>query len=51
VESETQPPEGPHPDEPAGNGESGSEGEEHEEGRVGEHHADEAPEPDKGLSE
>ena len=51
VESETQPPDEPHPDEPTGNGESGREGDEHDEGKAGEHHPDESPEPDKGLPE
>jgi hypothetical protein len=51
VESETQPPKEPHPDEPRGNGETASEGEEQDEGKAGEHHADEATEPDKGLPE
>jgi hypothetical protein len=38
----------PHPDEPSGNGESASEGDEHDEGKVGEHHPDEATEPESG---
>lgn len=48
MESETQPPEEPHPDEPRGNGETASEGEEHDEGKVAEHHPDEATEPESG---
>ncbi len=49
VESETQPPEEPHPDEPRGNGEATTEGDEQDEGKAGEHHPDEATETDKGL--
>jgi ketosteroid isomerase-like protein len=51
MESETKPPEEPHPDELRGNGETASEGEEEDEGKAEEHHADEATEPDKGLPE
>lgn len=51
MESETQPPEEPHPDEPHGNGETASEEDDRDEGKVGEHHPDEPTEPDKGLPE
>ena len=47
MESE-RPAEEQHPDEPSGNGESGSEGDERDEGKAGEHHPDEATEQEKG---
>jgi hypothetical protein len=46
MESE-RPPEEPHPDEPSGNGESASEGDEQDEGKVGEHHPAEATEQEE----
>ena len=46
LDSENKPPEEPHPDEPRGDGESASEGDEQDEGKAGEHHPDEATEPD-----
>ena len=51
MESETHPPEEPHPDEPHGNGDTESEEAGEDQGAPLEHHPDEATESDKGLSE
>lgn len=50
MESEGRPPDEPHPDEDRGNGEATSEGEEQDEGKVGEHHPGEEAEPDDGRA-